>query len=364
MERVTGSDNPLNGIKIAVAKLAFVDIDADGDLDLFVGNNDNSKCVGTDKFCLFPATNGQGGECEVCPNAQIQFSPNIPCPSSECKTPYGFIQYFKNMGSSTAPSYVQQFGDQNPFFRVEVGNENSFPDSPQAAPTFVDIDGDGDMDCFVGTNGKSSEPTKGMILFVKNIGTSKIPVFETQTTEFNPFRNMDLGPQVVPTFVDTDADGDMDAYVGNLNGYILYLRNNGNASHAVFEQMVNVIFSFSLFFIVSLIFFCCLFFPQLGEKNPFNAVDVGNDAVPTFVDIDFDGDMDCFVGSNSPAIIQLFKNTGSPSNPIYMKQVPFSDFDQFFYFIVSHYFFFIVFFYVVFFSFFSRVMLIPSTNLM
>ena len=71
----------------------------------------------------------------------------------------------------------------------------------------------------------------------------------------------------------------------------------------------------------------------MGEKNPFNAVDVGNDAVPTFVDIDFDGDMDCFVGSNA-GNIQLFKNTGSPSNPIYKKQVPFCDFDQFFYFIV------------------------------
>ena len=49
-----------------------------------------------------------------------------------------------------------------------------------------------------------------------------------------------------------------------------------------------------------------------GEGNPFNGVNFGRNADPTFVDVDNDGDMDAFVGINDAPENSLlyFKNTG------------------------------------------------------
>ena len=92
----TGSDNPLNGVDIgSYAKLAIVDIDNDGDNDVFVGSNS------------------------------------------------GYIYYYKNTGSKTNPVLTkQETSATHPLHNTNIGAEVN--------PTFVDIDGDGDFDLFNG----------------------------------------------------------------------------------------------------------------------------------------------------------------------------------------------------------------------
>ena len=136
-----------------------------------------------------------------------------------------------------------------------------------AKPTFVDVDNDGDMDAFVGNK-------VGNILYFKNTGSTTNPTFEEQMGTDNPFNGVDVGRYAAPTFVDVDSDGDLDAFVGNGgDGAILHFKNTGSITNPTFVE-------------------------QTGTDNPFNGVDVGDNATPTFIDVDNDGDMDAFVGDH------------------------------------------------------------------
>jgi hypothetical protein len=242
MEEVKGTNNPFTYVRNGVvsnghgvsgkagARLTLVDIDADDDMDAFVGNS------------------------------------------------IGNILFLKNLGSPTNPNFVEQKGAANPLDGVDVGT--------YAAPTFVDNEGKGNMDLYVGN-------LAGNVLFFKNIGSPSTPNYEEQKGAANPFNGVNVGSQAAPTFVDIDKDGDMDSFVGNQAGDILFFKNTGNATSTIYEE-------------------------QKGAANPFNGVDVGSGAVPTFVDIDKDGDTDAFVGNEAGDIL-LFKNFGSPTNPIFKK---------------------------------------------
>lgn len=75
-----------------------------------------------------------------------------------------------------------------------------------AAPRLVDIDGDRDLDIFVGGR-------NGRFALFLNVGTRTAPLFEVRTPPV-PFDTLDLGANAAPGFVDLDGDGDPDAIVG------------------------------------------------------------------------------------------------------------------------------------------------------
>lgn len=201
----------------------FVDIDNDGDLDAFVGEA------------------------------------------------FGDISFYRNTGTASNPVFaaasINPFGLNNAGFYVD--------------PNFVDIDNDGDLDAFIGN-------FDGNTLFYRNTGTAINPVFAAAIT--NPFGLSDVGSQASSTFVDIDDDGDLDAFVGNLDGNMLFFRNTGTVNNPVFAA---------------------------ASTNPFGLSDVGSQASPSFVDGDGDGDLDAFVG-NLDGNILFFRNTGTTSNPVFV----------------------------------------------
>src|SRR6476661_2283839 len=136
----------------------------------------------------------------------------------------------------------------NPFGLTNVGTF--------AKPTFADIDGDGDLDAFVGNK-------DGNTLFFRNSGTATAPTFTQEAT--NPFGLTNVGGDAKPTFADIDGDGDLDAFVGNSYGNTLFYRNSGTTAAPTFT---------------------------FEATNPFGLTDVADNAAPTFADIDGDGDLD------------------------------------------------------------------------
>src|SRR5688572_13467480 len=138
----------------------------------------------------------------------------------------------------------------NPFGLANIGR---FAD-----PTFVDIDGDGDLDAFVGA-------VDGITRFFRNSGSAVAPAFVSETSNFGV---TDVGAFADPTFVDIEGDGDLDAFVGTGDGTTRFFRNSGSAASPAFAS----------------------------NTNNFGLPDVGISAAPTFADIDGDGDLDAFVG--------------------------------------------------------------------
>jgi hypothetical protein len=160
----------------------------------------------------------------------------------------GTINYYRNTGNSGSATFTAQTGGNNPFNGVDVGTKS--------VPAFVDLDGDGDYDCFIGEY-------NGVINYYRNTGNSGSATFTEQTGGDNPFDGMDVGWSSDPAFVDIDGDGDQDCFVGEFYGTIIYYKNTGNSSSPTFTLTT-------------------------GGNNPFNGVDVGKWSKPVFVNIDAD----------------------------------------------------------------------------
>ena len=123
----------------------------------------------------------------------------------------GDILYFQNTGNIN--SYQFASGVTNPFNLSNAGS--------RSAPSFVDIDSDGDYDAFVGNQ-------NGNILYHENLGNKNFPIFSTSVT--NPFGLMNVGQLATPTFADIDNDGKEDCFVGSSSGDIYYFKNTSVVS--------------------------------------------------------------------------------------------------------------------------------------
>ena len=251
----------------------------------------------------------------------------------------GTIIYYENTGSIMKAVFSHKTGSNNPLNGIVVGGS--------AAPSFVDIDADGDMDLFIGEdNGTISHYTNG--------GSSTSPSFSEKTGTNNPLDGADVGYNSKPTFADIDGDGDMDAFMGEYDGTINYYKNTGSSTAAAFTAQTDTDTLFKSdvgtnsapafvdidkdgdldVFIGTdngtILYYTNLgsnaahsFSPKVGGDNPLNAVDVGEDdnvkATLALVDIDGDGDMDLFIGEND-GTINYYLNGGTIVNAAFTVQ--------------------------------------------
>jgi len=150
---------------------AFADIDADGDLDMFVGSKIDAR------------TNS-----------------------------YPSLQLYRNDGTRTQP----RFRAMEPIYLADAYN---------LTPAVGDLDDDGDVDLLVGTWNQD-------LLFVRNQGTPQVPkwVVDAAATIKPP-----RASHVAPALADLDSDGDLDLIIGQANGTLMYYRNTGNRRAPRFE---------------------------------------------------------------------------------------------------------------------------------
>jgi len=159
----------------------------------------------------------------------------------------------------------------------------------ESHPFFVDIDGDGDLDCFSGeyTNGAFSK-----IYFFRNDGNSKTPLFKPVTGVANPLDKVRTNTLSIPYFVDIDGDGDYDCFIGEGNtGALLYYKNVGSATQPLLEK-------------------------QSAAFNPLSMVKFSASGVasPAFGDVDGDGDQDCVIADQS-GDLHYYRNIGTATQP-------------------------------------------------
>jgi len=209
---------------------SFADVDNDGDFDLFVGTG----------AYIWPVNVG------------------------------GNVHWYENVGTPEHPEFTlvtEQFAS----IRVEVFNSR---------PVFADIDGDDDLDLFVGSGG-------GQIQFFRNTGTPSSHEYGLETETFADI-DVERGGQV--ELADIDNDGDLDLFVTESYGNIHFYRNVGTSSEYRFKLVT--------------------------EDFAYLLNDVGCLSTPTFADIDDDDDFDMFVGREF-GTIHFYRNIGSSTDPVF-----------------------------------------------
>jgi hypothetical protein len=156
----------------------------------------------------------------------------------------------------------------------------------KSRPAFVDIDADGDQDLFVGS-------MDGTIHYFENVGTSNNAVFADEAITPQLFSGVDVGSDSAPAFADLDGDGDFDAVLGHFATGVVYYENTGVPTAAQFTL-------------------------RTGANDPFDAVqdELGSRTSPTLTDVNRDGKMD-LVSGTAFGTLQYCENTGSVNNPTF-----------------------------------------------
>jgi hypothetical protein len=175
------------------------------------------------------------------------------------------------------------------------------------APAFGDLDGDGDFDALVGDY-------NGEISFFLNDGSPTEPNFSYQ----GKFLEIDLAGRATPALGDVEGDGDLDLYVGDKNGSVHVWSNEGDPANYNFMKISDDLFpgeDLGLEIALELADFDndgdldLLIGNQSGElylANPSGSElhqleqlpHSGLNLAPTIGDMDSDGKMDLIVGSN------------------------------------------------------------------
>ncbi len=295
------------------SKPALADMDADGDLDLFVGGGDGhieyfkneGSATAPDFRLQVGAANPfwyleEGEDADYVPYdvgeraapALVDYDNDGQIDAAVVGASDGYLDYFVLDRSGEQPRFVQQTGEDNPFDGVYAGIHTT--------PTFADIDNDGDQDLFVG-DGYAFDT----IRFFENTATDPgSPVFSDP--EQNPFGLSPDCNYCTPAFVDIDNDGDLDAFMGNRNGTVTFFKNVGDAENPDFNSTGGEMM------------------PQTRALVPGETVDVNEYSAPAFADIDGDGDQDMLVGGvgesgdqSRDSAIFFYKNTGTTDSPAF-----------------------------------------------
>jgi hypothetical protein len=269
-------------LDLAMPAPALGDLDGDGDLDLLVGVRDGpvAHLVNTG------SRNRPQWEMR---NANLLFSQFYPAPAladidadgdldlfvGHAVLSLGLwedgLSFFRNTGNSNSFSFIYQ--------QEEFGSQILFERS-QLSPHLADLDADGDFDVLSGREAFSH------LQYRANTGGVTGQYWGTAQAGY---QNLTL-PSPSPFLADTDADGDLDLFLGGRED-LQVMENVGSPAAPSFQWSP----AYSQFGVVA---------------------DVGINSAPALVDLDGDGDADLLV-AEAGGNLNLFRNIGSPTTPVW-----------------------------------------------
>lgn len=184
---------------------AFADIDGDADLDLFVGFDGapnrlyrNDKGVFTDIASARGVADARATraaawgdfDADGDPDLLVGFAPQAPHPTPQAPSPGSVLRLYRNEAGT--------FADATASAGLSVAT------GAVRQPVWVDYDGDGDLDLFVGFRDRANMLFRNDGGHFTDIATS-VGLADTRKT-------------VGAVWVDFDEDGDLDVAVANMDG--------------------------------------------------------------------------------------------------------------------------------------------------
>ena len=205
-----------------------------------------------------------------------------------------------NGGTPTHASFVKI--DEH----FPANNGNTLPVDLTLFPCgfYLDVDGDQIKDLVASPNITNSCENFNSIVYYKNNGANDFPVFEHKQNNLLQDQMIDLGEGAYPTFFDYNHDGLLDLFIGNYGYYtstvfaskIALFKNTGTATSPQFELVTR-------------------------DYSNLNAAQLLN-MVPTFGDLDGDGDADLIIGDYAGNLYYYTNTAAANAEPQYVLSKP------------------------------------------
>ena len=135
------------------------------------------------------------------------------------------LHLFKNVGTPTEPAF--QLVDED-YLGFSQYSTSSF----YFVPAFGDLDNDGDLDLLVGEQ-------NGRLFYAQNLAGAGQP-FAFGPITYN-YMNIAIGQASVPRLIDLNRDGLIDLLIGERSGNINYFQNIGSPTQAAFNSDFTVL---------------------------------------------------------------------------------------------------------------------------
>lgn len=317
---------------------AIIDVDGDGDIDILTYSqsglhveyhkNQSMELYGIPDSLVFVLKNECWGKFSEDPNTNdiTLNDPNVPCvggniPNPEVNTgenksehsgstllaldydDSGVLDLIIGDASFSSMSLLINGGtsvnSDSPMISVDYAfPSNTTPINMQLFPAafYVDVDFDGVKDLIVGANAKNVSSNERSILFYKNNGSNSNPNFIYSANNFLQGQMIEEGTGSVPIFFDFNEDGLKDLIVACFYQYkpvldkesvVAYYKNTGTANEPIYTFIDNDVFNFSM--------------ESYGLRS-----------IPSFGDLDNDGDEDMLLGVENGTLVYFENNsTGS-----------------------------------------------------